>query len=133
VPEDAGVTVPVPTLDTPLGPELLLAAEAATDLFYAEVPEIAERYGERGRAYAAHDHAYLFAWAVDAAELDSPELFERNARWLHSLLMDRGFPHAWFVRTMELVQIVAVESGLLSEDDAARVIGRVIPLLEIPR
>jgi hypothetical protein len=123
------MTDQVPTLDASLRPELLEAAAIATDRFYDEVPEIAVRYGERGRAYAAHDHAYLFAWAVDAAEFDTPDLFERNAIWLHSLLVDRGFPHAWFVRTLELVQIVAVEQGLLTADDSARIVGDAIPRL----
>lgn len=121
----------VPTLDASLRPEMLAAAAVATDRFYDEVPEIAARYGERGRAYAAHDHAYLFAWAVDAAEFDTPDLFERNAIWLHSLLVDRGFPHAWFVRTMELVQIVAVEQGLLTAFDADRIVGSAISRLPV--
>ena len=124
------MTEQVPTLDGQLRPEFLRAAETATALFYAEVPEIADRYGERGRAYAAHDHAYLIAWAVDAVDLDTPAIFERNARWLHSVLIARGFPHAWFVRTLELVQIVAVQQGLLTKSDAQRVIGAVIPGLE---
>jgi hypothetical protein len=119
----------VPTLDGSLRPEYLAAAADATDRFCAEVPEIADLYGERGRAYAAHDHAYLFAWAADAVELDTLDLFERNALWLHSLLIDRGFPHAWFVRTLELVQTVAVERGILSADDAERIIGSVLPRL----
>ncbi len=123
------MTEPVPTLDVSLRPEHVAAAAIATDRFYAEIPEIAERYGARGREYAEHDHAYIFAWAVDAVAFDTPELFERNALWLHSVLTSRGFPHAWFVHTLELVQLVAVEQGLLSEADAARVVGDVIPRL----
>jgi hypothetical protein len=125
------VTERVPTLDASLRPEHLAAAAIATDRFYDEVPEIAERYGERGRAYAAHDHAYLFAWASDAAEFNTPELFERNALWLHSLLIARGFPHAWFVRTLELVQVVAVEQGLLTALDADRIVGDAVSRLPV--
>jgi hypothetical protein len=123
----------VPTLDQAIGPACTEAAADATDRFRVEHPEIVDRYGEAGLAYARHDFAYLIAWAVDAAALDSPSTFARNALWLHGLLASRGFPLEWLVRSFELARDVSADRGLLTAADAARIVDPVIEQVETHR
>ena len=122
----------VPTLDQAIAPACVEAAAEATDRFCAEHPEIVEWRGETGLAYTRHDFAYLLAWAVDAAELDAPSIFAGNALWLHGLLSNRGFRFEWFVRSLEIARDVAVDRGLLTPADAARIVDPVIAQVGIP-
>jgi len=87
-------------------------AERVCATYYAEFPDTDERYGARGRAYCAHDTAYLAAWVLQAIELGSPATLERNVRWLADLLGARGFPVDRYARNLELVAAAIVEGGL---------------------
>ena len=116
----------IPSLDPPFGPEVLAAADEATGRFYANHLEADERYGERGRAYATHDHAYLVGWLQTAVDLQAPDTLRRNLRWLLGLLVARGFPREWFLESLEIVTAVMLERGMLAEVEADRVVRPVI-------
>lgn len=109
---------PIPTTDSQFPSQWLAVAEAVCTRFYAEFPEQDGRYGERGRAYCAHDNAYLVAWLVDALGAAGRESFAANVAWLHALLEARGFPMDAFRRNLVLVgEAVAA----LRPDDAGRI------------
>jgi hypothetical protein len=122
----------VPTLDPSFGPEVLAAAEDATVRFAVTHPEMDERYGERGRAYAVHDNAYLVAWVQDAVELEAPDTLRRNLRWLLDLLVAREFPRDWFLESLDIVTAVMLERGLLTETDAAGIVRPILSELAAP-
>ncbi len=122
----------IPSLDPAFGPDVLAAAEAATGRFYANHPEADERYGERGRAYATHDHAYLVAWIQVAVDLEAPDTLRRNLGWLLGLLVARSFPREWFLESLEIVIAVMLEGGMLSQIDAERVVRPVVAELADP-
>ncbi len=108
---------PVPTADLNFPGEWLEVAEGICERYYAEFPDHDERYGERGRAYCAHDNAYLVAWLI--LSLDRiPEAFPRNAAWLRQVLEARGFPVEPFRRNLELVGEAVTR---LRPDDAQRI------------
>ncbi len=114
-------TSDVPSLDAAHGPEVIAAAEEATERFYGRHPEAEARYGARGRAYATHDHAYLVAWITAAVELESPGALRRNLRWLLDLLVAREFPAEWFFESLDIVAEVMLERGMLTESGAAEI------------
>jgi hypothetical protein len=116
----------IPTLDPSFGPDVLAAAEEATVRFAVAHPEMDERYGERGRAYAVHDNAYLVAWVQNAVELKAPDTLRRNLRWLLDLLVAREFPRDWFLESLDIVTAVMLERGLLGEADAAGIVRPII-------
>lgn len=119
----------IPVLDPAIRADIVAAAGVATDRILAEFPELVARYGDRGRVYADHDHAYLLSWAVDAAALGAPELFARNAAWLYSVLDARDFPMDVYRRTLAVVGEVAAERGLLSAGQTDRIIGGALSAL----
>lgn len=97
------MTSPVPTSDPHFPTQWLELAEAICERFYAEFPDQDARYGDRGRAYCAHDNAYLVAWLVEALGPAGAASFRTNVDWLRGLLDARGFPMDAFRRNLELV------------------------------
>jgi hypothetical protein len=125
--------VGVPTLDGSLPAAAVAAGREISERFYVEVPEAMDRYGARGRAYSDHDGAYLAAWAMEATELGAPELFERNVLWLRDLLAARGFPAAWFTRSVELAGEVLAERGHLTQTSVDAVVSPLVRELRATR
>lgn len=97
------MSAPVPTADPNFPAQWLEVAEGICERYYAEFPDHDERYGERGRAYCAHDNAYLVAWLVDALGVAGEASFGRNVAWLRDLLDARNFPMEAFRRNLALV------------------------------
>lgn len=106
------MTSPVPTSDPGFPGHMLELAESVCSEYYRLYPDTDERYGGRGRAYCAHDNAYLAAWIVNSVELDSPAMLAHDAQWLADLLAARDFPMERFVRNLELVADAVVNAGL---------------------
>jgi hypothetical protein len=113
---------PVPTADPRFPTKWLGVAEGICERYYAEFPGHDERYGERGRAYCAHDNAYLVAWLVDALDVAGDESFRRNVAWLRGLLEARDFPMDAFRRNLELLGEAVTG---IRPDDADRIGGLV--------
>lgn len=109
---------PVPTTDPQFPSQWLAVAEAVCNRYYAEFPDHDARYGDRGRAYCAHDNAYLVAWLVDALGPAGLASFAANVRWLHGVLQARGFPMDAFRRNLDLVGEAVVA---LRPDDAGQI------------
>ncbi len=97
------MSAPVPTTDPGFPAQWLELAEGICERYYEEFPDHDERYGERGRAYCAHDNAYLVAWLVDALGVAGHASFARNVSWLRGLLEARNFPMEAFRRNLALV------------------------------
>jgi hypothetical protein len=97
------MTSPVPTADQHFPSQWLELAGTVCERYYAEFPDHDARYGDRGRAYCAHDNAYLLAWLVDALGPAGAASFATNVEWLRGLLEARGFPMDAFRRNLELV------------------------------
>jgi hypothetical protein len=97
------MTSPVPTADPAFPAQWLEVAEGICERFYAEFPDHDERYGERGRAYCAHDNAYLVAWLVGALDVAGEASFGRNVAWLRGVLKARRFPMEAFDHNLTLV------------------------------
>lgn len=112
------MTSRVPTTDALFPSQWLEVAERICARYYAEFPDHAERFGERGQEYCAHDNAYLIAWLVDDMAVPASGSFARNVTWLASVLDARGFPMDAFRRNLELVGDAVVE---LRPDDAVRI------------
>ncbi len=126
------MTSPVPTTDSRFPSELLPLAERVCAAYYAEFPDTDERYGTRGRAYSAHDNAYLAAWVLQGIELGSPATLERNVRWLADLLTARGFPLDRYARNLELVAAAIVDGGLAPASAVRDITGPVLHGLTDP-
>ena len=115
-----------PGLDIPHTAQSLALGSEVCRRFYALFPESDERYGSRGREHCANDNAYLVGWVRHAQAVDAPDLFRRNAVWLHGLLMARGFPADQFLRNLELVAEVLLDEHLIDEATGARIVGAVV-------
>ncbi len=110
------MTSPIPTSDPAFPSHLLELAESVCAEFYRLYPDTDERYGGRGRAYCAHDNAYLAAWIANAVELGSPATLARDVQWLADLLAARDFPMDRFVRDLELVADAVAAADLATAD-----------------
>lgn len=97
------MTSPVVTSDQDFPAAWLPLAEGICERFYTEFPDHDDRYGERGRAYCAHDNAYLVAWLTDALGPAGAASFRKNVDWLSTLLDARGFPMDHFRRNLAFV------------------------------
>lgn len=65
-------------------------AHGVTDALYAELPELHDRYGERGREKCLQDIRYNVEHLAPAVALDDPRIFARYTLWLRDLLDARG-------------------------------------------
>lgn len=116
------MTSPIPTSDPAFPSHMLELAESVCAEYYALYPDTDERYGGRGRAYCAHDNAYLAAWITRAVELGSPATLARDVQWLADLLAARGFPMDRFVQNLELVAAKVSAQGLAPRETVELVI-----------
>ena len=96
-----------------------LLARAITEALYGDMPELLERYGERGREKCLQDHRYTLEHLIPAVELESPVMFGEYVRWLDGLLRARHVPTAELVRS--LMQTCRVLERELPADEAAAV------------
>lgn len=78
-------------------------AAAITDRHYAIHPELAERYGARGREKCEQDAAYHLAYLSEALANDLPSLFADYAVWARSMLAGRGIPAEDLVENLRVL------------------------------
>jgi hypothetical protein len=65
-------------------------ADACVERLYQAYPELAERYGERGRRLTAEDNLWHLTFLDAAVAMDDPGRFHRYADWLVRFLGPRG-------------------------------------------
>lgn len=94
-------------------------AQWLTDRLYTERPYLLEKYGERGRMHTLQDMKYNLEHLAPAVALDDPAMFAKYVRWLDELLRARNVPTTEVIRTLELIDVLALER--LQEDEAAAV------------
>jgi MerR family transcriptional regulator, light-induced transcriptional regulator len=98
-------------------------ASAITAALYREMPELLERYGERGRRKCHEDMRYNLEHLAPAVALADPSLFARYVTWLREMLEAHGVPARDVRRSLELTgdevrarlagdEAAAVESAL---------------------
>ena len=85
-------------------------AHEISRLFQAEHPEEAERYGDAAFAWCVHDNQWLLGWAAQDLEIGGG-YFEKQVRWLASLLRARGYPIPRLVRDLEIAADVVGRGG----------------------
>lgn len=66
------------------------AAESSYRRIYETWPEMAERYGDRGKSFTAEDNFWHLNFLDSAVHLGDPGHFDRYADWLLSFLGPRG-------------------------------------------
>lgn len=81
-------------------------AEAVTARHYELRPELAERYGERGRAHCLQDAEYHLSYLADAIATSSPPLFADYTDWARVMLASRGIPAGDLARNLEVFREV---------------------------
>jgi hypothetical protein len=67
-------------------------AHAITGALYREMPELLEKYGQRGRGKCLEDMRYNLEHLAPAVALGEPALFSRYVAWLRDMLHSRGVP-----------------------------------------
>ncbi|HEX6898111.1 MAG TPA: cobalamin-dependent protein [Thermoanaerobaculia bacterium] len=67
-------------------------AEALTERHYELRPDLARRYGERGRAKCLQDAEYHLSYLADSIAGVSPSLFADYVAWARVMLSTRGIP-----------------------------------------
>lgn len=77
-------------------------AEAVTARQYELRPDLAERYGERGRAHCLQDAEYHLSYLADAIATSSPPLFADYADWARVMLVSRGIPNEDLAHNLEV-------------------------------
>ncbi len=78
-------------------------AEAVTARQYELTPELAERYGERGRRHCLKDAEYHLSYLADAIAATSPSLFSDYVDWAQVMLAARGIPAGDLARNLEVL------------------------------
>ena len=94
-------------------------AHAVTDALYAEMPELMEKYGERGRRKCLQDMRYNLDHLAPAVDLENPEMFAGYTLWLDGLLAARNVSTAEVVRCLALTQQMVGER--MAPEEAAEV------------
>lgn len=95
-----------------------LASEITARL-YAAVPELLDRYGERGRMRCLEDMRYNIEHLAPAVSLGEHELFVRYVGWLQEMLSARGVPAGDVRRSLQLTRDVVRER---LADDAQEIV-----------
>lgn len=81
-----------------------LLAEAITDRQYKLQPELASRYGERGRAKCLQDAHYHLSALSESIAASSPSLFTDYVAWAKVMLAGRGIPSEDLASNLECVR-----------------------------
>ena len=79
-------------------------AQAATDALYAEMPELADRYGPAGRQRCLEDIRYTIDHLIPAVDLAQPSMFATYVTWLDDLLRARNVSTREVIRSLELIE-----------------------------
>jgi hypothetical protein len=90
------------------GPDL---ARRATDEMYRD-PFWEERFGERGRKFAAEDGHDHITYLVQALEVNQPDILTTYARGLQSVLVSRGMCTAHLLENFARLGRALGESGI---------------------
>ncbi len=81
-------------------------AAAMTERQYVARPDLAERYGERGRAHCRQDAEYHLSYLADAIASSSPTLFADYVAWARVMLEARGIPAGDLAANLEILREV---------------------------
>ncbi len=79
-------------------------ASAMTERQLAMRPDLAERYGERGRHHCHKDAEYHLSYLADAIASDSPALFSDYVDWARVMLASRGIPAGDLESNLEILR-----------------------------
>lgn len=85
-------------------------ARAITARLYDEMPELLEKYGERGRARCLEDMQYNIEHLAPAVALGELSLFSLYCVWLRDMLAARGVGVGEIVRSLRHTDQVVSES-----------------------
>lgn len=95
-------------------------ARAITDALYDEMPHLAEKYGERGRARCLEDMNFNLEHLRPAVQLARPDVFVSYVRWLDQLLRARNVDTREVTRSLMLTErVIRAE---FPHDEAAAVV-----------
>jgi methanogenic corrinoid protein MtbC1 len=78
-------------------------AEAITARQYELLPDLAERYGERGRRHCLRDAEYHLSYLADSIASASPSLFADYVDWAQVMLASRGIPAGDLARNLAVL------------------------------
>ena len=96
-------------------------AAAVTERQFAARPELAERYGERGRHHCHKDAEYHLSYLADAVASASPALFADYVGWAQVMLAARGIPAGDLENNLEILretlrrELPAGQAGIAGE------------------
>ena len=93
-------------------------AQTAADALYAEMPELADRYGPVGRERCLEDIRYTIDHLIPAVDLAQPSMFVTYVAWLDDLLRARKVSTREVIRSLELIE-QAVRNELASDEASA--------------
>ena len=92
-----------------LDSERALLAEAVTTRQYEAQPELAARYGEKGRVKCLQDANYHLSYLADSVSASSPNLFADYIAWAKVMLSARGVPATDLSRNILIMHEVVRE------------------------
>jgi hypothetical protein len=92
-------------------------ARSVTAALFAEMPALAEKYGERGRQKCLHDMRLNVEHLAPAVDLERPEMFAEYASWVDWVLRTRSVPTEELVRSIELMEAAGGE-GMEADERA---------------
>ena len=108
-------------------------ARAIADALYAAMPELLEKYGERGRGKCLEDMRYNLEHLAPAVAMEEPALFGRYAVWLREMLNAHGVAGDEVPRCIELTRdVIRVHMGADAEAAAAPAIDAALRELRAP-
>ena len=94
--------------------------EAIVERLYRERPELAERYGERGRAHCLKDTEYHLSYLGEALAAGAPSLFADYVGWAKVLLSGYRIPEEDLALNLTVLRESLVET--LPEEAGARAV-----------
>ena len=85
-------------------------ARAITAKLYQEMPDLQQKYGQRGRSKCLEDMRYNLEHLAPAVALGEGSLFSHYCVWLRDMLAARGVGAGEIVRSLHLIaEVVRAE------------------------
>lgn len=92
------------TISQTIDAKISLLAEAVTELHYRQKPELAERYGAKGRVKCLEDARYHLSYLSESINALKPELFADYVAWAKILLAGYGIPESDLADNLKVIK-----------------------------
>ncbi|WP_270182839.1 hypothetical protein [Alkalihalobacillus sp. CinArs1] len=98
--------------------------ERVVEGIYKDMPELLEKFGERGRSKCIEDNYHHMKHLESARNLDADEFFIDYALWLNNLLTTRGMETKHVIDNFERLEREISKTTFENKEDYLRILSK---------